>query len=762
MTNRQPRNPNRPNGRPSPGSDPFSAGDTISIQQIFQLLKIIKERLIWGIIAGTIFASIWLFVSLRKEKLYSAEAFLLIEPQAEQQIIDVEKVVDTSLTGWADSELENHLRKIKSRRFLATIVNSFGQAEEDLILAPYSNENEPPNLASVVNGSITIFREDMLFTILARHRDPRAAALIANRYLTRYINDTMDRTWTGNEAARAFLEERSNELKQKIADAEKQLTDYRAEHNLVSLEETQNLIVVRLNAINTQRTSTRIEQLSMDAALTQVEEMLAIGGDLTEISYIASYGTIGELLLNRKRLETEIAALGLRYLERHPMMIETNERLELTNSQLDAEIDRAVRDLRNRKASIDLSMERLAAELKSAEDEALALDRKAVEYNVLRRELESDRRTFDAIIARINETSLSGKLDTTNLRILDEAGVPSVPFSPNVKKNVMAGGILFLVGLLGVPFLIEALDNRLRTLQDVESYIGKPVLSELPFLKQFADGKTNPVEALNETSGFLEERFRIAYFSLNQHSRVKNPKTIMVTSTLPGEGKSFVSANMVACMANHGLRCLLVDTDFRRPMLHKFFEMRNDRGILQWLKSVEENPAILNAPQGQQIAPDDPHLEITKISAGFHLLRSGGSSKKATELVESAAFDILLTELKSRYDVIVLDTPPISVFTDANFIADLSDEIIYVARFKKVNREKARHFIRMLDLKHNKIVGMIVNGRTSKRDPYYNYSEAYKYYKDEDPSSEVTPSTTRRQPSRRSVTAPPFPMDDPS
>lgn len=753
----------RTKGLSAKDSDPFSAGETLSLKHVLAFFRILKERFFWGLLAGTIFASVWLAVSLRKEPIYSAEAFLLIEARAEQ-VIDVEKVVDTSLTNWADAELENHLRKIRSRKFLSTVARSFGQGETELILAPFIDEKEPPSLAGVLSQSITIFREDQLFTILARHPDPRAATLIANRYLTRYINESMDRSWTGNEAARVFLEERSAEMRRKIAEAEKRLTDYRADNNMISLEESQNIIVDRLKTINSKRTATRIDQMELEAALSQVREMQQTGGDLSEIPYISSYGAINELRLAKKQLETEVASLELRYLEQHPTLIDVNERLQLTVDHLNTEIDRAVRDLENRAESVNLNMERLEVELAAAEEEALALDRKAVEYNSFRRELESDRRTFDAIIARLNETNLSGKLGTTNLRILDEAGIPGKPFSPNVRKISMAGGVLFIFGFFALPLVLEVLDSRLRSPHEVESFLGKPLLADIPFMKELVNRQLNPLDALKEDFGALTEQFRTAYFSLIQHSTAANPRTIMVTSTLPSEGKSFVSVNLVACMAKHGLRCLLVDTDFRRPSLHKYFEIRNDKGILPWVSEFNvEKPQMGSyalSANGQNIV-SDPRLGIHEVAEGFDLLRSGGSTKKSTELVESQPFDTLMQSLKMHYDVIVMDTPPVAMFTDAKFIADLSDEIIFITRLRKVNRDKARHFLRQLDIKGDKVVGVVANGRKSRKDAYNDYGLAYKYYKNTDePESPAPKPTARKLSSRRSVTTAPFPTKD--
>lgn len=743
------------------GGDPFSGGNALDFSQVLRFLKIIRERALWGILAGLMVAGLYAWFELNKEEVYATEAFLLIEARAEQ-VIDVEKVVDTSLTGWFDFELENHLRKIKSRKFLQTVLKSFGPAEAELITAPYQDEKEPPALGEVVFQSVNVFREDQLFTVHVRHRDARAAALIANRYFAQYINDSIARSWTGNESAKAFLERQAADLREQISAAERELTEYRSENNLISLEENQNIIVNRLNSISSSRTSVRIQQLQLESAVQQIKATKEAGGDLTEISYIADFGSVQSLLAKRKNLETEIAALNLRYLERHPKLVDATKRLENINAHLDKEVGRAVSDLYNRREEVVLRMENLTNELEKAEAEALALDRQAVEYNVMRRELESSRRTFDAIIARLNETNLSGKLDTTNLRILDEASVPGMPVEPNPKKVGMVAAMLFLVGLAGVPFIFELLDNRLRSSQDVEAFTGKPVLTEIPYLRKLANQRGANV-VLDGEENTVSERFRVAYSALNTHSSVGFPKTIMVASTLPSEGKSFIAVNLAACMAKHGLRCLLVDTDFRRPSLHRSFELRNDKGILAWIESIRKDLIHPSDAGAWEVSLKDPDLDIQRIAPGLELLRSGGSTKHTTELFESAAFDRLMGSLKQLYDVILLDTPPVSVFTDNLFLAELADEIIYVARHKKVSKHKVRHFIAKLDGQNYKTIGVVVNGQSPRKKGMDHYADAYKYYEEEKELPDgAAPRPPSREPrSRRSVTPPPFPVDDP-
>ena len=752
--NGRPPGPQRPQAKPPGSGDAFSFSSPVDMQQILHVLTIIKERWLWGVAFGVLAGGIFAFVELRKEPLYAADAYLLIETESER-VIDVEKVVDTNLSGLVEAELNNHLKKLGSRKFRQAVADSFGAAEAQLITKPYAVEGTPPPVAAVLAETVQVIRDGMVFPVVARHRDPRAAALIANRYVAQYISSNIARSWTGNESARTFLEQQSLDLRGQIEAAEKELTDYRTRHNLVSLEETQNIIVERLKSINAQRTATRIEQVQLEASVDQVEDALEAEADITEIPFIASYGAISGILANKKTLESELAALELRYLERHPKIIEATERLQQVNGQLDREVARAVRDLRNKKESADRRMDHLGNELQAAEAEALALDRQAVEYNVLKRQLESERRTFDTIISRLNETNLSAELDTTNLRILDEAMVPGRPFSPNPPKVFGIAAFLFAVCLVGIPLVVEGVDNRVKSGYDVESFIGKPLLADLPYVKALASQELSPTAVLSDNEEMLSEGFRAAYSSLQLHSKADMPKTMLITSTRPSEGKTFVASNLGACMALHGLRTLLIDTDFRRPTLHRHFELRNDKGILPYIKEGA-------LPGDSASILDDPWLSIQKITENLDFLRAGGSTKKTTELIDSRAFEDLMRRLRGHYDVLLLDTPPISVFTDSFFLAEFADEIIYVARYNAVSRHKVRHFISKLDKHQERVVGMVINGRTSAKGQRYGYDYAYSYYSSDykyykkyarEKDRESGPPAPQRPRSRRSVSS---------
>ena len=704
--------------------DPLGGGG-FDITQLWNYLRIVREHWLLGLSVGLVLGLGFAFLTLRKTPLYQTASLLLIESRA-AQVIEVDEVMDTSLSGYVASELNNHLRQLASRAYIKRVADSFSETERELIIQPYRVPMEPdPSVAGIVGGAISVTNDAQIFTIAATHRDPAAAQLIANRYAESYIRFMASRAGTSTASAMTFLEQQAEDLRKTISEKERRLTDYRMENNLVSLEESQNIIVERLQSINSALTAARVERFSVESLANQVASARENpAADLTALPTIATYGAVPDILSRLKEAESARAALDLRYLERHPKMIQIEEQLAQIRGQLDREVDRAMTDLTNRQQALDGRMTLLAQELARAEAEALELDRKGVEYGVLRRELESDRRTFDAIVARLSETNLASQLDTTNFRILDTAFLPAAPISPEPKKAAMGAVALFGLCFFGIPFLIELVDNRLRSAYDVETFVQKPLLADLPFLKRVEKQEISPLVVLKDADDMTAEGFRSAFSGLQMYGSTEYPRTVLITSTRPSEGKSFVVSNLACTTAKHGVRTLIIDCDFRRPTLHKYFERRNDRGILAWFHALQDGKhALSDAP-----LTEDPFLAIESIAPRLDFLRAGGSTKKTTELIGSNEFERLLRELRGHYDLILLDTPPISVFTDALFLSEFAEEVIYVARFNQVSRQKVRHYVGRLDGPHEKVLGVILNGRTSTRGQRHGYDYNYSYY----------------------------------
>jgi polysaccharide biosynthesis transport protein len=271
----------------------------------------------------------------------------------------------------------------------------------------------------------------------------------------------------------------------------------------------------------------------------------------------------------------------------------------------------------------------------------------------------------------------------------------------------------------GVAIGLSFIDDRIKSAWDIEHFIGANLLGIIPDLSALKDSEKYKLVLDNKNTVGVEP-FLSVYSSVKIHSKLDFPKSILVTSTIPGEGKTLISSNLAGSFARHGKSVLLIDCDLRRPMLHRHFEQPNEAGLIHWF----ENGASLEGDLST-----NPHLGIISIGKDLSLLTSGGRSKTPTHLLESPLFGDLLERLKKHYDLVVVDSPPLGAVTDSLLIAERVDEVIYVCRFNRAFRKHISLYIKALRAGKNEILGVVLNGLSPRRIEYYSNYRYYRSYK---------------------------------
>jgi capsular exopolysaccharide synthesis family protein len=305
------------------------------------------------------------------------------------------------------------------------------------------------------------------------------------------------------------------------------------------------------------------------------------------------------------------------------------------------------------------------------------------------------------------------------VRPLDRAAIPGAPFVPDIRQIVRTSAVVGLLVFLVVSIGLSFVDDRIKSSWDVESFIGVNLVGIVPDLSGMSEtDKYTLVQKNSEIPGV--ESFLGIYSSVKIQSKIDFPKAVLVTSTIPGEGKTLVSCNFAGSFARHGKSTLLVDCDLRRPTLHRHFPQNNEAGIIAWF----ENGAALD---GDLVT--NPRLGITKIGENLSLLCSGGRSKSPTEIMEDKRFAQLIERLKKSYDLVVLDSPPMGAVSDALLLAERADEVLYVCRFNRALRKHIRLYIQALQHGKNEILGIVLNGMSTRRIEYYSNYRYYRSYK---------------------------------
>jgi capsular exopolysaccharide synthesis family protein len=690
-----------------------SGNSLITERNWLDYLFIIKEHWILALLVALSASGFYVYRSLQSVPLYKSSAITIFELQKDR-VINIEQVVDTPLAQSASYIIRNHLTDLRSNTFRARIVDSLTPDERELIIKDYRSpeDNEDPSVHGIIaNANQISLIGGNIFNFEFHHRNPQAAALLSNRFTEEFNDFLLERARKTNEAALRFLRSQSEELKLKVERSELAVQQYRQERNLVSLEESQNLIVDRMKTLSNNLNSAKVELLNLTAALEQIQGADMDLDRLAELPSINQMGTLPAKFERRNQLLADRSALSLRYGQRHPRMIENTAALEALETDIRGTLEKNVSDFIQKHKSAQARMETLQTALSEAEREALELDQIAIEYNVLRRKLETDKRLFTQVHTRLNEAILASQLSDTNLRVVDRAWPASEPFTPDTKKIYSIAAFLFLFCFTGVPFGIHYLNLNLKTATDIEQQLQIPFLGEIRKFPRKLKKLHRLV--LDQTDPQAAELFRQIHSQLLMKIRQLRPgHTFVVTSAIPKEGKSFFAINLAASFSRHHYKTLLIDCDFRRPSIAS--------------RMKEEFAAMADAGDGEQ--------NLLEMSEKFHVLPSNKTIHEATEWIESEEYRRSLDELRRIYDIIVIDTPPAGLFPDAAMIGNHAEHFIFLTQLSKHRKAALKGILNRLQESRAEILGMVVNkvSRSKSRNlgvyRYADYSKYKNYY----------------------------------
>lgn len=708
-------------GAPAPRRNLAPVAGLGSQFDLRQALIILRSHFLVAAAIAVVVCTLIGWYQMRKPRVYASTSTLALERR--ERVLDMRQ---SDMT-YDEPKLATRIGELRSAEVVDRVVGTLSEEERRKVTAPYAEDEAAARgskfLANVVRRSVSVDRQPgtLLASITVSHRDADVAALLANRFAEQYIVYLFDKSSASSNASLSFLRDQAEDLRKKLEASERSLQEYRSRYNLVSLEESQNIVVDRLKSLNASATAARVRRSELDVRLKQAQQALEQHGNPVELASLAEFGALSDVQKNIDDLTARRAVLAERYGRRHPVMQENARTLEALGKLRDDQIVAAIANLKARRDKAEAEEHELSRQLSDSETEALRLDRIGVEYNVLRRAIDTQKSIYTQILSRLNEASISAQLESVNVRIADRAQANPVPISPNIRKISLV--LAFLAGaiLLGYPFGVELLFARVRSGSDVEYHLDSTLLGEISAVGRIAESD-RPRLVERDVDEASAEQFRALFSQLQLVSRIDPPKTILVTSTVPSEGKSFIASNLAASFVAHGRRVLLIDADLRRPSLHRSYGLDNKAGLLRWLES--------GGTVGNDIEKDE-HLGLVEITKNLFLLRTGGNTRHASELVGAGRFAELVAALQRRFDVVIFDTPPAGVFPDAISFAGMCNELIFVCRFGKVPRQQVRGVLDRLRQTGLEFPGIVLNampsGRGSGHYYYYSYGSTGRY-----------------------------------
>ncbi|HVU32331.1 MAG TPA: polysaccharide biosynthesis tyrosine autokinase [Opitutaceae bacterium] len=709
----------RPPGAPLP---PAERDEEIAIERrtLRDYYIMMRERLWIALPLAILVAVGYAYNKLQVTPLYSATATMQFEKP--ERIVLAEGVVDTAVR--SELDINTNTQVLRSGWLREKVMASFTPDEIKLLQRAALKRRppgSPPTNIGIPMGSLDVapVRNTYLISISVTHEDPEAAALIANRYVDMFMNYLYETAGGRTEDAVRFLKDQAARLERETQQKDQALQHYMQEHHLTSIDISQDMVADALKKVVALRDDARLRLLGIQDKVNQVEAYQKAGKNLYEIGEIATHGSVPVLRAQLSAEQQEMNLLSERYYERHPKMIDVMNRIDVTQQALDKATQLAVEDLKARLADAQQTYDTYVDEVKKREQDSMRLGELRVEFNSLVQQAQVAKANYQDILKRLNDTTTVKNVEKIPLHPLDRAAPNYTPVSPNrhaITRTAIGLGILVFIGVaVGLSFI----DDRIKSAWDVESFIGVNLLGIIPDLTSIKDEEKYALLLENRQAPGVEA-FLSVYSSIKIQSKLDFPKSILVTSTIPGEGKTLISCNVAGCFARHGKRTLLVDCDLRRPMLHRHFKQQNTAGLITWFEAGAMLEGNLTT---------HPSLGIIKVAENLWLLCSGGRSKSPTEILENPVFSQLLERLKKEFDLVLVDSPPLGAVTDSVLIAERVDEVVYVCRFNRAYRKHIRLYMRTLRQGKNEVLGIVLNGLSPRRIEYYSNYRYYRSYK---------------------------------
>ena len=664
--------------------------DVIELGINFNVIKQAKWRILSFAIVITLLA---IMITLTLIPKYKASATLLIEAE-QAKAVSFEEIY-----GLDSNQKEYYLTQfevIKSDSIAREVITKLDlQSHTDFIpkpsifnevnilikeLLPFLNkkevaalsyedqvEQQMQDLLSIFNKALIVspIRKTQLVRVSFESSDSKLAALVANTVGEVYIDSQMRAKMGITQQATSWLNTRLSQLRIQLDDSEVRLQAYREAQQLVDIEGIAGLVTQELEQMSQQLVDARAARNNLKSINRVIKEYgnnnIEFLGSMPEIT---SHKVVQDVKRELVLVERKVSDLGEVYGNKHPKMISAKAELATVKANLNKQIKGLVTGIEKELNRTTRTVNTLEADLKKIRDDYQYITRKETQYNQLKREVETNRNIFNTFLSRSKETEVTSDFTSAAARFTDRAYTPKYPSKPNKKLIVIITFIASFAFAVVMSFIFDALNDTVKTKNDVESKLAQRMLGLLPKVKI---SRKNPFPIY----AYLEDKYRrfaesVRTFrtSLLLTQLDRNHQIIAVTSSVPGEGKTTTSANLALSLAQMG-SVLLIDADLRKPSLAKRFDI------------PVFHPGLSNLITGTEQFSECVHLDER---SGVAIMPSGQIPSNPLELLSSARFDELLKVLKTKYDHIIIDTPPTQAVSDALVIAQSVDSVVYVVR----------------------------------------------------------------------------------
>ncbi|MEQ1564240.1 MAG: polysaccharide biosynthesis tyrosine autokinase [Myxococcota bacterium] len=623
--------------------------------------------------------------------------------------------------------VQTQLEILRSRKLLQRVLDAYrvrepGSPMGDAIVACYPTD--PPGAELDAEGSPT--GPEMAELSSSMEIDPRQgtelldlsvtsdhpgrACVLANLVARTYQDYNLETMKESATAAQGWLEDKILDYRGRIEAASRELVRYQKENDLADVEETTNSRNVRMDSLNQAYADVHTQRVMLESRVWSHERLLT-EGNFRELAKDLDTTLVASLTEDYAAAVTEQAQIAARYGEKMPERRAADARLLRIEQELKSEVELTLSAERKKLRELYSQEKNLEEELSLGKQQMLDVSSQRPDYEKLKLDLERSKAFFVRLNERKDELELQSKTQLNNVRIVDSAIAVPKRVSPTVPLNLaiaLIGG--FVLGM-GLGLAREYLDDTISSPLEVQTFLRVPFLGMIPKIAEETDETALALHTHRNPRSTVSEALRAIRTVIELDPRGVAPKRLLVTSAVSAEGKTSTVVRLGVAFANLDKKVVMIDADLRRPRLHKIFGVEKDKGFSSLIGGASIDSVVRRS--------EVPNLDF---------IPSGPGGERPNELLASPATEAVLKELGTRYDLILIDSPPTVLVSDARILSRQVDGVVVLVREDKTSRNLVREALTGLEQVHARVLGVIVNAvDLSNRRTSYKYAYGYGY-----------------------------------
>jgi len=572
--------------------------------------------------------------------------------------------------------------------------------------------------------TVGVVRASRLVEVRFESTNAKQTADVVNTLADLYVENNFRKKYESAMQASDWMAGQMRELKVKMEESHEALIKYERDNQMFALDQGQNVTVAKLGDLNKDLTEAEADRMAKESQYQLVKTHRL--GDLTAVMQNPMLQD-----LQRQHLQAANALAEARGTlgPKHPRVLQLERQLQELDGQIQSQEQVAASRIESDYQAALNKEQLLRRAFDQQKNEANSLNSKLVEYSLLRRDYETNQQLYEGLLQRLKEAGISSGLRSSNIHVVDRARPPLNPVRPRKSLNLMLSLIVGLALGCALALFNEYLDNSVKIPEDVEQLVNLPVLGIIPAVSSVmsyaarrrplpqsatTSGTTSELATVSQPQSVVSEAYRALRTSILLSTSRHAPQLILISSGQPREGKTTTALNLAITLAQRGDRVALIDTDLRRPRIHRSFQMTNDRGLSTFLTS--------------QATPEELARPVRQVP-NLYVITSGPTPPNPAELLSSEPLEALFAELRRHFDFIVLDSPPAISVADSMILAAHADGVMLVVHGGVTTRETLKHTTKLMNSVNAKILGIVLNNVDVRSVDYkYYYSNYYGDY----------------------------------